>query len=517
VNVVPGGIGRAKPVVVIGATGYVGARLIPRLRALGYRVRAAGRSAAKLRLRPFASDPGVEAIETDVLDPGSLRRACAGCFAAYYLVHSMDPGQADFSAADREGAKNVARAAAAEALSRIVYLGGLVPEGAAMSAHLRSRAEVGEILAGGTVPVTILRAAMIIGAGSASFEILRYLVDRLPVMITPRWLGTESQPIAVRNVLDYLVCCLDVPETVGGAFDIGGTEVVTYRRLMEIYADEARLPPRRIVQVPVLTPRLSSYWIDLITPAPAALARPLAEGLANRLLCIDNRIRELIPVEAIDCRSAIRAAIRHSRWDAADGVSGPDGPFPEEGTLPGDPTWAGGTLYRDHHRVAIAASPGEIWEPVARIGGATGWYYGDWLWEFRGLIDRFVGGKGLQKGRRGSGPPAVGDPIDFWRVAAVEPARRLRLVAEMKLPGCATLEFRIEPRDARSNWLHQVSTFAPSGLAGIVYWRAVDPFHHYVFSGMLAGLARRTNRPVVAGPEHVGGKPSPPLPGAGGR
>ncbi len=492
------------PVLVIGASGYVGARLVLRLRERGYPVRAAGRSAAKLRLRPFASDPGVELAETDVLDPGSLRRACAGCSAAYYLVHSMDPGQRDFSATDREGAENMARAAGAEGLSRILYLGGMGDPGAGMSEHLRSRAEVAEILASGPVPVTTLRAAMIIGAGSGSFEILRYLVDRLPVMITPRWVGTESQPIAIKNVLDYLSGCLGVPATAGRTYDIGSHEVVTYRRMMEIYAEEASLPNRRIVPVPVLTPRLSSYWIDLITPAPASLARPLAEGLSSKLLCRDDRIRGLIPVDLLDCRSAIRAAVRDDRrenadWDGAVRAGG----YPEAGTLPGDPAWAGGTCYRVHHRVALEATPEEVWRPLARIGGRTGWYYGDGLWKLRGMLDRLAGGAGMRQGRRDAENLVPGDAVDFWRVAAVDAPRLLRLVAEMRLPGCATLEFRIRAEGDRITWLHQVSGFVPRGLAGILYWRAVDPLHRLVFAGMLEGTARATKRTVIEGPERV--------------
>jgi uncharacterized protein YbjT (DUF2867 family) len=492
------------PVLVIGATGYVGARLVLRLREQGYSVRAAGRSTDKLRLRPFAADPGVELVETDVLDLGSLRRACAGCSAAYYLVHSMDTGQRDFSATDREGAENMARAAGREGLSRILYLGGMVEPGTGMSEHLRSRAEVADILASGPVPVTTLRAAMVIGAGSGSFEILRYLVDRLPVMITPRWVGTESQPIAIRNVLDYLVGCLEIPATVGQTYDIGSHEVVTYRRMMELYAEEAYLPKRRIVPVPVLTPRLSSYWIDLITPAPASLARPLAEGLSSRLLCQDDRIRSLIPVDLLDCRSAIRAAIRRSRWDDTDAEDvAQAGGFPEAETLPGDPAWAGGTIYSVHYRVALAATPEEVWRPVARIGGKTGWYSSDVLWKIRGILDRLAGGAGMRKGRREDEDLSPGDPIDFWRVAAVEPCRLLRLVAEMKLPGCATLAFRIRKESDRITWLHQISVFVPRGLAGILYWRAVDPLHRFVFSGMLEGIARATNKTLIAGPERV--------------
>lgn len=492
------------PILVIGATGYVGARLVLRLREKGYSVRAAGRSVGKLRLRPFAADAGVELVETDVLDLGSLRRACTGCSAAYYLVHSMDPGQRDFSATDREGAENMARAAEMEGLSRILYLGGMVEPGAGMSEHLRSRAEVADILASGPVPVTTLRAAMIIGAGSGSFEILRYLVDRLPVMITPRWVGTESQPIAIRNVLDYLVGCLEIPATLGQTYDIGSHEVVTYRRMMELYAEEARLPKRRIVPVPVLTPRLSSYWIDLITPVPASLARPLAEGLSSRLLCLDDRIRSLIPVNLMDCRSAIRSAIRHSWRDDTDRDDvAHASTFPEAGTLPGDPAWAGGTIYGAHHRVALAATPEEVWRPVVRIGGNTGWYYGNGLWKLRGILDRLAGGAGMRKGRREDEDLSPGDPIDFFRVAAVEPRRILRLVAEMKMPGCATLEFRIDPESDRITWLHQISAFVPRGLAGILYWRAVDPLHRLVFSRMLEGIARATNKTLLAGPERV--------------
>ena len=492
------------PVLVIGASGYVGARLVLRLRKKGYPVRAAGRSADKLRLRPFAADPGVELVETDVLDLGSLRRACAGCSAAYYLVHSMDTGQRDFSATDREGAENMARAAGLEGLSRILYLGGMVEPGAGMSEHLRSRAEVADILASGPVPVTTLRAAMIIGAGSGSFEIFRYLVDRLPVMITPRWVGTESQPIAIRNVLDYLAGCLDIPATVGQTYDIGSHEVVTYRRMMELYAEEAHLPKRRIVPVPVLTPRLTSYWIDLITPAPASLARPLAEGLSSRLLCLDDRIRGLVPVDLLDCRSAIRAAIRHRRRDEtyADNAAQADG-IPEAEILPGDPAWAGGTIYGVHLRVALEATPEEVWRPVVRIGGGTGWYYGDVLWKLRGILDRLAGGEGMRKGRREDEDLSPGDPVDFFRVAAIKPCRLLRLVAEMKLPGCATLEFRVEPESDRITRLHQISVFIPRGLAGILYWRAVDPLHRLVFSGMLEGIARATNKTMITGPERV--------------
>lgn len=327
-----------KSILVTGAAGYVGARLVARLRNRGIPVRAAGRHREKLLARPFSRDPGVELATCDVLDLPSLREACAGCSTAYYLVHSMDPGQRDFSRADREGAANMARAAELEGVDRIIYLGGMGDPDAGISKHLRSRIEVGEILAGSKVPVTILRAAMIIGGGSGSYEILRSLVDRLPVMITPRWVATESQPIAIRNVLDYLVGVLEVPATEGGTFDIGGPEVVSYKRLMDIYAEEAGLRKRWILPVPVLSPRLSSYWIGLVTPAPAYLARPLAEGLSSRLVCGDDRIRRLVPLDLLDCRLAIRAAIPgRSETGRAGGIDRQD----EANILPGDPEWVG--------------------------------------------------------------------------------------------------------------------------------------------------------------------------------
>jgi uncharacterized protein YbjT (DUF2867 family) len=332
---------RPTKILVTGATGYVGARLVARLLARGIPVRAAGRSRRKLLARPFSRDPRVELATCDVLDLPSLREACSGCSAVYYLVHSMDPGQRDFSHADREGARNMARAAGLEDVGRIIYLGGLGDPAAGISKHLRSRIEVGEILASGKVPVTTLRAAMIIGGGSGSYEILHYLVDRLPIMITPKWVGTESQPIAIRNVLDYLVGVLDAPGTIGGTFDIGGPEVVSYRRLMELYAEEAGLPKRWIIPVPVLTPGLSSHWIDLVTPAPASLARPLAEGLSSRLVCGDDRIRRLVPVELMDCRSAIRAAIPGRQSPPSEtGGAGETGVYDESKTIPGDPEWA---------------------------------------------------------------------------------------------------------------------------------------------------------------------------------
>lgn len=491
-----------RPVVVLGATGYIGARLVPRLVNAGWKVRAVGRNPEKLAGRSWASHPAVEIVAGDVLDRDGLVQALSGCQAAYYLVHSMNPQTTDFAVADRIAAENMASAAESAGLDRVIYLGGLGEEAPQLSHHLRSRHEVAEILRSGNVPVTILRAAMIIGSGSASFEILRYLVERLPVMVTPRWVDTPCQPIAVSNVLHYLVTCLDCPATVGDVFDVGSEEVTTYRQLMRLYAEEARLPRRWIIPVPVLTPRLSSYWIHLVTPVPASLARPLAEGLRNPVICQDARIRELLPQQLYGCRRAIRMALENLRlqqiessWMDAGNVP------PVEWSTGEDPEWAGGTVFSDDRRILVAASAFQCWPAVIGIGGKTGWYYADWLWQLRGGIDRLAGGPGLGRGRRDPLAVQPGDALDFWRVLAVEPACRLKLVAEMKVPGEAVLELRLTECVDGTTEIRQSARFKPRGLAGLLYWYGVLPLHTLVFTGMLRGIAKAAGGRVVAGPE----------------
>jgi uncharacterized protein YbjT (DUF2867 family) len=496
-------------IFVTGATGYIGGRLVPTLLREGYSVRCLARTPKKLASRPWFTDPRAQVIEGDVSDTEALTDHMRGCRVAYYLVHSMIAAGGQYAEHDRVLAESFRDAAARAGVERIIYLGGLGDLGDDLSDHLRSRRDVGEILRGGPVPVTTLRAAMIIGSGSASFEILRYIVNRLPVMITPRWVNTECQPVAVRDVLAYLVRVLETADTTGEILEIGGPDVLRYLDLMRIMAEELELPRRLIIPVPVLTPRLSSLWIGLVTPVTPRIARPLAEGLRNRVVITDHDAREWIDHEPISAREAIQRALGRvdaneveTRWSAA-------------GAIPGDPDWAGGQVFRDSRSIEIDASPHDSFAAVCRVGGGHGWYAADWLWRIRGWMDQLAGGPGLRRGRRDPERVDFGEALDFWRVIGVEDDRSLLLRAEMKLPGIATLGFEIEPDPAhpdRRCTLRMNAMFRPKGLLGIGYWYAVLPFHHVVFSGMLRGIRRKAesfSERSVSGPPTPSGSPPP--------
>jgi uncharacterized protein YbjT (DUF2867 family) len=475
---------RRGAVLVTGASGYIGGRLVPHLLEQGWRVRCLVRSARKLERRSWSTHPRVDVIEGDAADEASVRAAMEGCVAAYYLIHSMMAAGSAYREQDRQLARCFASAAADAGLAQIIYLGGLGETGERLSEHLASRREVEEVLSEGPVPVTILRAAMIIGAGSASFEILRYLVERLPIMVTPRWVATESQPIAVRNVIHYLARCLETPETVGRSLDVGGPDVVTYRELMRLMAAERGLARRLVVPVPVLTPRLSSLWIHLVTPLSSRIARPLAEGLRNRVVCRDHEAARLMPQRLIGAREAIAEALGH--LDTADVETS----WSDAGPLPGDPDWSGGTVFVDRRDLEVAAPPAAVHAAACRLGGDEGYHAATWLWRLRGVMDRLVGGPGLRRGRRDPDTVGYGEAIDFWRVTGIEPGRRLELRAEMRLPGEATLTFEVEPLDGGRSRVVQTARFKPKGLFGLVYWYAVLPLHDLVFDGMLHGIVR---------------------------
>lgn len=475
-----------RPVFVTGATGYVGGRLVPRLLDAGYSVRCFARSPDKLRHRAWIHHPRVAVASGDAMNADELTSAMRGCFAAYYLIHSMEAVGPAYRERDRRLAETVARATRECRIERIVYLGGLGELGESLSEHLTSRREVETALASAGVPVTVLRAAMIIGAGSASFEILRYLVERLPIMVTPKWVMTESQPIAIRNVLHYLVECLRTPETVGRTLDIGGPDVASYLEIMRTMAEARGLRRRIVIPVPVLTPRLSSLWIHLVTPLSHRIARPLAEGLRNRVVCRDGEAARLMPQRLLTIRESIDAALGKL---AEHGV---ETAWSDAGPIPGDPDWAGGTTIIDRRQTFVDARPNAVFRAVCRIGGGQGYYAADSLWRLRGWMDRLVGGPGLRRGRRDPETVGFGDALDFWRVTGIDPDRRLQLRAEMKLPGEAMLEFEITPDPEREGRcvLVQTARFKPHGLLGLMYWYAVVPLHGVVFRGMLDGIRR---------------------------
>lgn len=473
-------------VLILGASGYVGGHLAPRLASEGHQVRAAARRIDALRARGWG---GVECVRADALDPDSLREVVAGVDVAYYLVHSMATG-GDFSTLDRQAAGNFRDAAEAAGVRRIIYLGGIQPSNGA-SPHLASRLETGDILRSGSVAVTELRAGIVVGPGSAAFEVIRDLVYHLPLMLAPRWVESRSQPIALEDLLDYLAGLLRLEDDgQSHIYDAVGPETLSYGDLLRQFGDVVGRTVR-IVSVPVLTPRLSSYWLDLVTAVPASVARPLIDGLKHDLISDrPEQLRELVPISQRSYEDAVRGALA------------------EEAAATLTIRWTeGGFRYRRQRHdvswydksvsisVATERTTEEVWRDISSIGGQRGWYYGTWLWKIRGLVDRVLGGVGMRRGRRHPTELRVDDPLDFWRVAAVEPGRSLTLVAEMKLPGSAVLELSVEPvKDGAVARLQ--AHFHPAGVWGLIYWYALWPIHMVMF--------RRLARALAIGPRFSG-------------
>ena len=486
--------------LVTGATGYVGGRLVGYLLTEGHHVRVLVRDAAKLAHTEWSSQ--VDVVEGDALDPLALASAMDGVGTAYYLLHSLQQGS-DLEAAERRMAEGFAQAAGDAGIDRIVYLGGLAPDlpTERMSPHMRSRHQVGALLRTSGVSVIELRASVIIGSGSASFEMLRYLTERLPAMITPRWVRTRTQPIAIRDVLRYLVLTADIPADVSRAFDIGGPDVLTYEEMMHRYAAVAGLSKRIILPINVLTPELSSHWVNLVTPVPRAIARPLVRSLRHPAVCSEHDIAQWIPDPAsglIDFDEAVRLALTRvkeaqvaTRWSDAATPGVPSEP------LPSDPTWTGGTLYTDVREVRTTASTQDLFAAIERIGGESGWYSSQLLWRTRGFIDRLAGGVGLRRGRRDPERLSVGDAVDFWRVEEYIPNEVVRLRAEMLMPGRAWLEFTVQD-EGPTRLLRQRAIYWPHGLAGHAYWWGVAPFHAFVFPPMARHIVEHAEQRTAA-------------------
>jgi uncharacterized protein YbjT (DUF2867 family) len=475
---------------VTGATGYVGGRLVTRLLEAGYRVRVLARDPARLQGRPWSSR--VEIVQGDVLQPATLGPALAGVPAAYYLIHSMQKaaGGGEFHERDRLAALNFGRAAREAGVGRLIYLGGLGDPDADLSQHLRSRQETGDALRDAGVPVTEFRAAVIVGSGSASFEMIRNLAERLPVMVCPRWVYTRVQPIGIGNVLDYLVSALSTPDSAGRTIEIGGADVLTYADMMREYA-RARGLRRWLISVPVLTPRLSSFWVHWVTPIPAEIARPLIEGLRNEVVVRDDTARRLCPqIDPISYRAAVERALDRlnagyleSTWSDALATSMGD-------RTPVKFAVQDGMMIERRQRV-VAAPPSAVFREFTAVGGDRGWPTFNWAWRLRGIADRLVGGVGFRRGRRDPDDLRAGDALDFWRVEAVEPDQLLRLRAEMLVPGRAWLQFDVRPQADGRTLFVQTAFFAPRGLFGLIYWYALYPIHGFIFGSMIDALSAR--------------------------
>lgn len=473
-------------ILLTGATGYVGRCLLPELERRGDAVRCLVRRPEKLAGK---TGPRTEIVAGDAADPEALMRACAGVDVAYWLVHSMESG-VDFERADRLAAERFGAAAKAAGVKRIIYLGGLGADDDSLSAHLRSRHEVGAILRASGVDVIEFRASIIVGAGSFSFDLVRTLVERLPVMICPAWLATPTQPIAIADIVAYLLAAIDLPEGGARIFEIGGPDKVSYGAIMREYSRQRGLR-RLMIPVPVLTPRLSSLWLKLVAPKYSKVGRKLIDGLKNPTVVTSDAARREFAIRPRDLAAAVREAGQNEDREFAD-KRWVD--FADVEDLPhrygGKPE---GSRLVDHRHAVVTVAPERAFAAIERIGGAHGWYAFDWLWQLRGWMDRCIGGPGMSRGRRDPEKLRTGDTLDCWHVEICDPPRRLRLAAEMKLPGRGWLEFEVVPRDGDVT-IHQTAVFDPKGLGGLAYWYAIWPLHELVFQNMLAGIARAAIR-----------------------
>jgi len=474
-------------VLVLGSTGYVGTRLVTSLLNYGYAVRASYRTPESLEYRPWVENPLLDVARTDVLDLPSLKEACTDCSAAFYLVHSMYRGS-KFAETDREAAQNMIEASEDANLKRIIYLGGLGDEESRLSKHLRSRAEVRKILHSGSVPATTLRAAMILGAGSVSFEIMRHLVERLPAMVTPRWIHTKSQPISISNVLGYLIGVLEHPETANHVYDIGGPEVVSYLDLMKLYAQEARLTKRLVFPIPILTPKLSSYWISLITPVSSSIARPLVDGLKNEAICQNDIIRNIVPQRLLSSREAIRLSLLQIDQELS-GTTKHIGPLHSqpEWRQAGDPEWARGFFYAQRSML-IDASSAQVWKMMIRVLGSRGWSYGSILWSLRGYLDEILGGPGMRNSKGKASHLLPESTIDCWRVVRAFPETHLQLYSRMRSPAKIALDFLFRQIEQYRTKITLRIRHAPRGLPGFLMWYALYPIRRYLLESMLSAM-----------------------------
>ena len=482
-----------KRVLVTGATGYVGGRLVRALLEKNYQVRVLVRDPNKVKQYSWANS--VDVVVGNATDYTSTFEALKNIDIAYYFLHSIN-SSTKFDEIEREMAKTFGKAAADAKVRQIVYLGGIAND-VKKSRHLQSRADTGIELAKFGVPVLELRAGIIIGSGSASFEMLRHLTHRLPIMTTPKWVKNRTQPIAIRDVLYYLIKTAELAKPITGVYDIGGPDVVTYEGMMQTFAKVAGLRKRLVVKVPVLTPSLSSLWIGLVTPVPTTLARPLVESLISEVVVDQNKsVDKIIPKPTdglTNVTSAIELALEkaainnvETRWSDA---TSPTAPWQK---AQGDPSWSGAAEFQDV-RIRTTKYPINAWNCIERIGGETGWYGSDWLWYLRGLIDRLFGGVGLRRGRRDPYKLRVGDSVDFWRVEECIEGKKLRLYAEMILPGKAWLEFNLEDLGSETK-ITQTAIFQPRGLGGQLYWRVIAPFHLFIFPTMLRNICKSAER-----------------------